>query len=227
MASSFITNLTKTRRVYTRDTTMRERLKPEAATAPTLPFEMVCPSPRSTIESISSPPGRTKRKSVTFVRDEVLVEVIAPKITLTEDDVSSLWYTKEEYELSKKSQLFIIKMMERGMGSLECDDELCSRGLETRTRTGARRKRQSIEASWDAVLGEQEKQWREGRFSSFALARVCLESAAQNAMVAFLAAKKDAEFVHGATNRPTRSQSEKTRIRGVQRQNSSSSTRSK
>jgi len=177
----------------------------------------------------SQPWNNRRRKRVSFQQDEKLIQEIASRVELTEEDLDALWYTKDEYELSKKSQLFIIKLMDRGMGSLENDDELCPRGLEGRTRAGARRKRKSIEAAWDAVLGEQEKQWDEGRFNSFTLARVYLESAAQSAMAAFLAAKRDEEFVHGnkiALKAPTRAQSQIIPPRVLHRQNSNSSTRS-
>jgi hypothetical protein len=156
-------------------------------------------SPRSTIDAFANTTQNKTTKKVSFVPKDTLVQEIPPasRIELTEDDVAALWYTKDEYRLSKKSQLFIVKTMERGLTSLEDDDELCPRGLEERTRKGARRKQQCIEASRDAVLCEQENQWQGGRFSSWALARVYSESAAQSTMAAFLVGKRDAQYVHG------------------------------
>jgi len=159
-------------------------------------FEACCASPRSTLHAFGSPSGnRDCRKNVSFADKETLVRIIPATIELTEDDVDALWYTKEEFQLSRKSQMFIVKLMERGMSSLEDDEELCPRGLESRTRLGARRKNETIEASWDAVLGEQEKQWQEGKFSAWSLARIYFEASAQSSMEAFLAAKRDAQFV--------------------------------
>jgi len=160
-------------------------------------FDTYCASPRSTIYTFGSTTTCTKekRKSVSFESKEKLVRVIPASIELTEEDIDALWYTKEEFNLSKKSQLFIIKMMERGMSALEDDDELCPRGLEGRTRTGSRRKNKIIETAWDVVLGEQERQWEEGRFSTWALARIYFEYAAESAMDAFLAGKRDAQYV--------------------------------
>jgi hypothetical protein len=55
---------------------------------------------------------------------------------------------------NEKSILFHCKVMENKRGLLD-DDEMCSRGLESRTRSGAQRRRQQIEASVDTVLCEQ------------------------------------------------------------------------
>lgn len=165
-------------------------------------FESCCASPRSTLHAFgSSSCSKESRKSVSFAAKGTLVRIIPAAIELTEDDVDALWYTKEEFQLSRKSQMFIVKLMERGMSSLEDDEELCPRGLESRTRAGARRKTRTIEASWDAVLGEQEKQWDEGRFSAWALARIHFEASAQSSMEAFLAAKRDAQYVENLTKR--------------------------
>lgn len=185
-------------------------------------------SPKSTMHDFGLSQSKLTRNSVRFAQEDELEQVIAPKDESVEVNVSEFWYTKDEYLLSQKARAFIVKMMERGMGSLEHDDELCPRGLEARTKLGSRRRRESIEASWDAVLGEQEKQWQEGRYNASALARVYFESSAQSAMVAYIAAKGDAEFVHGKEDaeprKPKRSQSEKKPIRVMQRRSSTSST---
>lgn len=152
-------------------------------------------SPRSTIHAFGSSCKRERRRKVSFEPGDKLYRVIPTSVELTEEDVAALWYTKEEFNLSKKSQMFIVKMMDRGMTALEDDEELCSRGLEGRTRAGTRRKSKIIEAAWDAVFSEQEKQWRDGRFSAWTLARIYFESSAASSMDAFLAGKRDAQYV--------------------------------
>jgi hypothetical protein len=156
-------------------------------------------SPRSTIDAFSTKTQNESAKQVSFASEDMLEQEIPPtgsRMELTEEDVATLWYTKDEYRLSKKSQLFIVKMMERGLSSLEDDDELCPRGLEERTRKGARSKQQNIDASRDAVMWEQEHQWEGGRHNSWALSRVYSESAAQCTMAAFLIGKRDAQYVY-------------------------------
>ena len=172
------------------------RRKQQSIDGMRISFEACCASPRSTLHTFgSSSCTRENRKSVSFAAKESLVRKIPASFELTEDDVETLWYTKEEFQLSRKSQMFIVKLMERGMSSLDEDEELCPRGLESRTRAGARRKNEAIEASWDAVLGEQEKQWEEGRFNAWALARIHFEASALSSMEAFLAAKRDTQYV--------------------------------
>lgn len=154
-------------------------------------------SPRSTIHVFTNSTTQSRTKTVSFAPEDMLVKEIPPlRMELTEDDITTLWYTKAEYRLSKKSQLFIVKMMEKGL-RLEEDDELCPRGLEAKTRKGARGHQDNIDASREAVMWEQDKQWRDGRHSAVALARVYAESAAQSKMAAFVTGKRDALYVHG------------------------------
>jgi hypothetical protein len=132
-----------------------------------------------------------RRRSVRFAPPFDLTEERLPSVELTEKDVETLWFSKEEFRLMKKSYAFIVRLIEGKQGRE--DDEMCSRGLETKTRLGARRRQQQIEGSVDAVLFEQEKQWEENIYSTRRLAEVYRQYTAQCSMTAYLVAQKDAQ----------------------------------
>jgi hypothetical protein len=155
----------------------------------------VCISPASTMKSSSCSLSsrKTRRRSVKFASSAELTQEF-PSADIREEDKEALWYTQNEYNLIQKSYHFIVKLMENKRGLLD-DNEMCSRGLESRTRAGERRRRQQIEASVDAVLCEQEKQWEQNFLSTRWLAQIYRKSSAQSSMIAYLAAQKDAKAV--------------------------------
>lgn len=155
----------------------------------------VCESPSGSLHSFDAKGWYEKPTDVHFATKPTVIQEDEPTVILSDEEVNALWYTPDEYRLIRNSQYFAIKMLENKECALEENDELCSRGLESRTKAGARRKRMNIAASWDAVLYEQEKQWDEGRYSPTALAKVYRDATAQCEMVAFLAGKRDAQFV--------------------------------
>jgi hypothetical protein len=122
------------------------------------------------------------------------------KTQLSEEDTTSLWYTREEYALMKRSSSFIVRqfMVRRNGVSVNDDDgdddELCIRGLEGKTRCGVSRRRKNIEQAIDAVLVEQQRQ--KEIFSTcgdiYALSRIYRDSTAQCCIEAWVAAQKDA-----------------------------------
>jgi hypothetical protein len=134
----------------------------------------------------------TKRgRSVRFASSFDLTEERLSSVELTEKEVEALWFSKAEFRLMQKSYAFIVRLIEYNQG-LE-DDEMCSRGLETKTRLGMRRRKQQIEVAVDAVLFEQEKQWKENIYSTRRLAEVYRPYTAQCSMTAYLVAQKDAQ----------------------------------
>jgi hypothetical protein len=117
---------------------------------------------------------------------------------LSEDERLSLWYTQEEYALMKRSSAFTVRLVTtlqevESRPLLEIDDEMCTRGLEARTRTGTRQKRQNILRALDAVLCEQKRQWHMGPMCDDSMiANIYHNAAAQSSMEAWLMAQKDA-----------------------------------
>lgn len=160
------------------------------------PFSASLGSPKSVVSTVH--PGFEKaEKSVRFAKiNKQFDNVISPpSIELTENDIISLWYTEAEYGLFKRSLHFIVKLMEKDLGSVEEDEELCPRGLEAKTKLGYRRKKQAIEDGWNAVMFEQDKQFREKAFSPSSIARRYHEVAAPCSMEAFIRGKRDENYV--------------------------------
>jgi hypothetical protein len=169
---------------------------PETTKADDETLSTACISPTSSLNSVETPHClKIRSRSVRFASDADLTMKLPPGADISEDERSALWYTKEEYRLMKRSYSFIVRLMESKQGLDE--DEMCFRGLETKTRSGARRRRQNIESSMDAVIWEQERQWEENSFSTIRLAKAYRHDSAQCSMAAYLVGQKDAQFIHG------------------------------
>ncbi len=150
---------------------------------------------------VTSPPRKTQRRrpsrhDVTFLISDTTIQDTSssPSLSLSDDEISLLWYTREEYSLIQKSVSFTVKLMERKDVTIDDDDtELCYRGLESQTRRGSRRKRQNVEVAVDTVLMEQEHQWETNVTDHATLARLYRNACAQCSMEAWLVAQKDAK----------------------------------
>jgi hypothetical protein len=160
------------------------------------PLSVSFGSPKSVVSTVH--PGFEKiGKSVRFAMTSKQFDNMSSptSIELTENDIISLWYTEAEYGLFKRSHRFIVKLMETDLSSVEEDEELCPRGLEAKTTLGYRKKIQAIEDAWNAVMFEQDKQFRENSFSPSRLARLYHEVAAPCSMEAFIRGKQDEKYV--------------------------------
>jgi hypothetical protein len=162
--------------------------------------------PRKTPRRIQSAPPRL---GVRFAPESMLIrENIDFSWPLCEEELKSLWYTKEEYALMKRSTSFTVRLMmglQRQAGSIDeaDDEEICTRGLESRTRTEARKRRHNIFCAIDAVMLEQERQRDMSSFSDiYTLARVYRDASAQCSLEAWLVAQKDAKAVEVAYEEP-------------------------
>jgi hypothetical protein len=164
-----------------------------------------------------SPPRKTPRRiqigfprlGVRFAEETTLLqESITFSRPLCEEERTSLWYTKEEYALMKRSSSFTVRLMmgfHSKLGSIDVadDEEICARGLESRTRTGARKRRRNIFTAIDAVILEQERQRDIGSFNDiYAIARVYHDASAQCSLDSWLVALRDAKAVEGAHEEP-------------------------
>jgi hypothetical protein len=111
-------------------------------------------------------------KSVHFreMNEILLVEHIDE---FCEEDIAAIWYNANEYAMIKaeyKTTLFF----------MECGAQVpagvhCCRGLEYRSAEGARARLENKSNAYNAVLDEQEKQWRDDTNDIDALARVYLK----------------------------------------------------
>ncbi len=141
-------------------------------------------SPQSVVTT-KQPELETKGRRVRFAKKST--RYISPTIVLEEVDVTSLWYTEDEYRLFKRALLFIVKLMDTQMKFLEEDEELCPRGLEAKTKVGFKKRKNAIEHAWDVVLAEHHSPSR--------TARLYHEAAASCTMEALLRAKRDEQYV--------------------------------
>ena len=157
--------------------------------------------PRKTVRRIvsSSYPNRRTNRSVRFALEPDVQDGYA--LWLSDDERASLWYTQEEYALMKRASSFTVRLMMtlQHMNSaalLEYDEEMCARGLESKTRLGARQKRHNIIRAQDAVFSEQERQWDITPVCDpNVIAIVYHNVTAQSSMEAWLVAQHDARAV--------------------------------
>lgn len=153
-------------------------------------------SPRSTLKMIEARvPGKKHCRSVRFENDDCLVVMSPQPVTLSQKEISSLWYSQDEYRLIKSSQFFTVQKMESDELVLNNNDEdICTRGLESRTVRGRTRRQRNINCGWDCVLAEQDKQYETGLYSTTALAKAYRDVSAKCSMAAYLVAMRDKEY---------------------------------
>ena len=151
---------------------------------------------------VSSPdPSAAQKRKVAFSPKIQLIGVVPAISDFTQEEIEANWYTENEFELIRKAYLFIVKLMEKTRPFQDDDEELCSRGLESRTRDGARRRKRDVETAIDAVLSEQERQWEGSFYNAKQLATVYRQATAQACMAAYVRAQKD-ERIAQELNKP-------------------------
>lgn len=77
---------------------------------------------------------------------------------MTEEEIYSIWYTSKEYSEIKQAYQLTIFMMESG--ETVTGDDHTSRGLEYRTQEGAWARYENKRDAYNAVLDEQDRQWK-------------------------------------------------------------------
>jgi hypothetical protein len=159
---------------------------------PTL-SDTTCDAGNMSTRCVTSMKKSTRR--VTFENKADVVRNIPSIDELPEEDIDSLWYSENEYLLIHKSCVFIVKMMESKRIMQADDDELCTRGLEFKTKAAAKSRRRQVEISIDSVLLEQERQWDEQYDDPKNIAEVYRQATAQSSIAAHLSGQKDAKIV--------------------------------
>ncbi|KAL3912361.1 MAG: hypothetical protein SGARI_001198 [Bacillariaceae sp.] len=139
----------------------------------------------------------TSSRTVTFATDPIMTDEYAT--WLSEDERASMWYSNEEYALMKRASSYIVRIMatlqsmEGGEQFAVYDEELCMRGLEAKTRVGARQRRHNILRAIDTVLSEQERQLDMMDLTDGnAIAQTYHNVTTQSSIEAWLVAQKDA-----------------------------------
>ena len=84
---------------------------------------------------------------------------IAPLTELSEEEIRSVWYDDDEYARIKKEVSATIKKQANGEAIME-KDGYSMRGLEGRTKFGAKRRKNNKAAALDAVWSTQISFWK-------------------------------------------------------------------
>lgn len=101
---------------------------------------------------------------------------------MTDSEVAAIWYNPDEYSEIKSSYQMTIFLMEKC--ELKEGDEYASRGLEYRTQQGAWARHENKRDAYNAVLDEQDRQWKADKDDHDALGRVYLQHSTKCAVAA-------------------------------------------
>lgn len=112
-----------------------------------------------------------KRVSFTDVSDEV--HEIPHLDDMPDEEVDAVWYNSEEYSEIKSSYQITIMMMEGGE-TLD-DSNHTSRGLEYRTQEGAWARYENKRDAYNAVLDEQDYQWKVDKDDEHKIRKIYLQ----------------------------------------------------
>jgi hypothetical protein len=121
--------------------------------------------PLSTADPFLGKPSRLSEelltiqtKSVRF-KDTTTYREILPLSEISDEEMAEVWYNEEEYAEIKSHVTETIKRVTEG-DSVEEVDGYCMRGLEGRTKFGARRRKNNKAKALDAVWTTQIKLWK-------------------------------------------------------------------
>lgn len=101
---------------------------------------------------------------------------------ISDAEVAEIWYNAAEYSEIKSAYQLTIFMMENG--ELKEGDDFTSRGLEYRTQQGAWARYENKRDAYNAVLDEQDRQWKADKDDHDALGRVYLQHSSKCAVAA-------------------------------------------
>jgi hypothetical protein len=108
---------------------------------------------------------------------------------IPDEEIAAIWYDSEEYAEIKQSYQITIFMMESGEELKP--DEHTSRGLEYRTQEGAWARYENKRDAYNAVLDEQDRQWKVDKDDFERLRAVYLNHSTKCADAAHVRAKQD------------------------------------
>lgn len=108
---------------------------------------------------------------------------------MTDEEVFAIWYTSREYSEIKQSYQVTIFMMESGEEI--SGDEHTSRGLEYRTQEGAWARYENKRDAYNAVLDEQDRQWKVDKDDYDKIRQIYLKHSTKCANAAIVRALQD------------------------------------
>jgi hypothetical protein len=143
---------------------------------------------------------RTARRCVSFPNDDcgsnqlTVVHPIESLDDYTEEEHTQTWFSRREYDDIKASYSYLIHRM-RNKEQIAETEITSTRGLEGRSRAGAKARREVQTKSMVSVLAEQQRQRVEGRTDPEALAIVYRQFAYHSLQAAVNMGRRDAHAV--------------------------------
>ena len=133
-------------------------------------------------------------RSVHFSEDDNNVFFIPHLDDFTDEDVAAIWYEAQDYADMKSDYKETIFLMECGTDLDE--QEYTVRGLEYRTQEGAWARYENKRDAYNAVLDEQDIQWKNDCDDHEELRKVYLEHSTKCSVAAHKLALEDAHDAH-------------------------------
>jgi hypothetical protein len=149
------------------------------------------------VHKLPLPASTTSKKSGRKVKFANLVKhkEIRHIKDFTEEEKESIWMTVSDYQINRAMMKTTVSMMMKGERIAEDDEDFCMRGLEMRTRAGARMRSRNKLRVRSAVLNEQDLQHDEGFCDPQYIAMACIEESREGREEAVLRAKYDEESI--------------------------------
>jgi hypothetical protein len=142
-----------------------------------------------------SPPVKQRKRKIRFSLSSNQLFYIPHIADMDGKEVSAIWYQKREYEAIRSKTLPILHKMKKGDKIRESSNKQTVRGLEKRTRLGARHFQKNRTEAVNAVLTEQYDQRCEGVQDDEHLAEVYSNASSQSHDEAYeLGLKDEAEL---------------------------------
>lgn len=142
-----------------------------------------------------------------------------------EEEIEETWYSAKEYSEIKSSYQLTIFMMESGE---KMSEEHTPRGLEYRTQEGAWARYENKRDAYNAVLDEQDRQWKVDKDDHDKIREIYLEHSTKCAQAAVVRALNDErdikEYMADALQKPRRKKKKKIIVVKKKKKSSSSST---
>jgi hypothetical protein len=161
--------------------------------------------------------GKVKRSIV--LAETNTVHPVEHLDEMTPEEIAAIWYDPKDYaEIKASYQLTIVKMeaaLEDTEGKLKFEEnsEHTVRGLEYRTQTGAWARYENKRDAYNAVLDEQDRQWKIEKDDYDAISRVYMEHSIKCVQAAYQRGLEDAaiarSYCASLLERKTKSHSKK------------------
>lgn len=135
--------------------------------------------------------GTKRNNKVSFYESVHCLLVVPSRSEYTRDEVRRLWYVDQEYKTIKNDIMVTLKQMMKTFPASE-NEQMCYRGLEFRTKEGALLKTLRRENAYDAVLGEQARQYLLELNEPSLIATMYSRATSESCQEAILRAQKDA-----------------------------------